>query len=73
MTKDIRPMGPHALASRHSRAMAMKSFGVDPMALSNYRDEERSLARQSRSKRALMIQEEHAIMIQDDGNLPMIL
>ncbi|MBC7504003.1 hypothetical protein H7169_03450 [Candidatus Gracilibacteria bacterium] len=62
MTTDIALMGPHALASYHSRALALESFGVDPMAISLYRAQDRSLAKQSRSKRALMVQEEHAIV-----------
>ena len=62
MTTDIANMGPHALASYHSRALALESFGVDPMALSLYRAQDRSLAKQSRSKRALMVQEEHEIV-----------
>jgi hypothetical protein len=56
-------MGPHALASYHSRALALASFGVDPIAISLYRAQDRSLAKQSRSKRALMIQEEHALVV----------
>ncbi len=63
MTTDITNMGPHALASYHSRALALESFGVDPMALSLYRAQDRSLAKQSRSKRALMVQEEHAVVV----------
>ncbi len=62
MTTDIALMGPHALASYHSRALAMESFGIDPMTISLYRAEDRSLAKQSRSKRAMMIQEEHAVI-----------
>jgi hypothetical protein len=62
MTTDIALMGPHALASYHSRALALESFGVDPVAISLYRAQDRSLAKQSRSNRALMIQEEHAIV-----------
>jgi hypothetical protein len=63
MTTDIATMGPHALASYHSRALALASFGVDPIAISLYRAQDRSLAKQSRSKRALMIQEEHALVV----------
>lgn len=63
MTTDIARMGPHALASYHSRALALASFGVDPIAISLYRAQDRSLAKQSRSKRALMIQEEHALVV----------
>jgi hypothetical protein len=63
MTTDIALMGPHALASYHSRALALESFGVDPMALSLYRAQDRSLAKQSRSKRALMVQEDHEITV----------
>ena len=62
MTTDIARMGPHALASYHSRALALESFGVDPMTISLYRAQDRSLAKQSRSKRALMVQEEHEIV-----------
>ncbi len=64
MTTDITHMGPHALASYHSRALALESFGVDPTTLRLYRVQDRSLAKQSRSKRALMIQTEHSLMIQ---------
>ena len=63
MTTDITNMGPHALASYHSRALALESFGVDPVALSLYRAQDRSLAKQSRSKRALMVQEEHQVVV----------
>ncbi len=63
MTTDIARMGPHALASYHSRTLALASFGVNPVALSLYRDQDRSLAKQSRSKRALMVQEEHQVVI----------
>ena len=65
MTTDITHMGPHALASYHSRKLALESFGIDPMALALYRSQDRSLAKQSRSKRALMVQEDHALMIQE--------
>ena len=63
MTTDIAQMGPHALASYHSRKLALESFGIDPMTLAIYRNQDRSLAKQSRSKRALMIQEDHALMV----------
>ena len=63
MTTDIARMGPHALASYHSRALALASFGVDPIAISLYRAQDRSLAKQSRSKRALMVQGEHQVVV----------
>jgi len=64
MTTDITHMGPHALASYHSRSMALASFGIDPTTLTLYKNQDRSLAKQSSSKRALMVQEEHHLMIQ---------
>ncbi|MBX9809761.1 hypothetical protein K2X92_05215 [Candidatus Gracilibacteria bacterium] len=72
MTTDITLMGPHALASYHSRKLALESFGIDPMTLTLYRSQDRSLAKQSRSKRALMIQEDHSLMIQEDHPLMVI-
>lgn len=62
MTTDISLMGPHALASYRSRTLALESFGVDPMALSLYRAQDRSLAKTSRAKRALMVQTEHSLV-----------
>lgn len=62
MTTDITVMGPHALASYRSRALALESFWVDPVALSLYQSQDRSLAKQSRSKRALMVQEDHSLV-----------
>lgn len=72
MTTDITHMGPHALASYHSRKLALESFGIDPMTLTLYRNQDRSLAKQSRSKRALMIQEDHSLMIQEEHPLMVI-
>jgi hypothetical protein len=63
MTTDITTMGPHALASYRSRALALESFGVSQMALTSYRAQDRSLAKTSRSKRALMIASEHDLMV----------
>jgi hypothetical protein len=72
MTTNIALMGPHALASYHSRKMALESFGIDPITLSLYKTQDRSLAKQSRSKRALMIQEEHAMIVQEEHPLMLI-
>jgi len=72
MTTNIALMGPHALASYHSRKVALESFGIDPIALSLYRNQDRSLAKASRSKRALMVQEDHAIMVQEDHPLMLV-
>ncbi len=72
MTTNIALMGPHALASYHSRKVALESFGIDPITLSLYRTQDRSLAKQSRSKRALMIQEEHAMIVQEEHPLMLI-
>lgn len=47
--------GPHALARNASRMLALKSFGVDTIALEQI-ETQRSLARQSRHKRELMLQ-----------------
>ncbi len=67
MKTDIALMGPHALASYHSRALALESYGIDPTTLTRYRAQDRSLAKQSRSKRALMIQEEYNLAIPGIG------
>jgi hypothetical protein len=72
MTTDITQMGPHALASYHSRALALESFGVDPTALILYRAQDRSLAKQSRSKRALMVQTEHQLMVQSSHDITIL-
>ncbi|MDQ5968607.1 MAG: hypothetical protein QG561_326 [Patescibacteria group bacterium] len=64
MTTDITHMGPHALASYHSRALALASFGIDPTTMTLFKNQGRSLAKQSRTKRALMVQEDHQIMAQ---------
>lgn len=69
MTTDITHMGPHALASYHSRALALESYGIDPTTLDRYRILDRSLAKQSRSKRALMVQSDHELMIQGEHHL----
>lgn len=72
MTTNIALMGPHALASYHSRKVALESFGIDPITLSLYRTQDRSLAKQSRSKRALMVQQEHAMIVQEEHPLMLI-
>ena len=62
MTTDISLMGPHALASYHSRTLALESFGVDPQAITLYQAQDRSLAKTSRARRALMVQQEHSLI-----------
>lgn len=72
MKTDIALMGPHALASYHSRALALESYGIDPTTLTRYRAQDRSLAKQSRSKRALMIHTDYDSTI-SGLSLPMIM
>lgn len=63
MNTDITHMGPHALASYRSRSMALASFGIDSTTMTLYKGkEERSLVKESKSTRALMVQQEHALM-----------
>lgn len=69
MTTDITNMGPHALASYNSRSLALKSYGIDPTTLTLYSSQDRSLAKQSKSRRALMIQSDHSIMNDEDPSV----
>ena len=64
MTTDISQMGPHALASYRSRTLALEAYGIDPTTITRYRTLDRSLAKQSRTKRALMVQSDHEVMVQ---------
>lgn len=63
MTTDIVEMGPHALASYTSRLHALQAYGISEQSLVAMHQETRSLARTSRTRRELVIQGEHHLMV----------
>lgn len=61
MTTDIALMGPHALAVRDARLLALEQFGVNPHALV-LNAETRALAKYSKNKRELTLQWEQEVI-----------
>lgn len=73
MATDIHPtiMGPHAIASLQSRMQALKAYGINPKAIELVhqvpvpvvQEKTKKLAKISKAKRALAIQEEHSLLV----------